>query len=484
MTFLPAPPWQQALCDLVLDRYGVVLDEDRTREVIAPRILAQARQRALSPDSLVDRLSAAALNSEEERWLRELITIGETSFNRDPHQIEQVATFLTQLYQRLQRPLQLWSAACSTGEEPYTLAILLAEANIPGAVLGSDLNEASVRTARAGNAYPATRLRPVPPHWRQKWFKQEGSGWAVDASIRARVRFQSHNLLSRLPPRPESGDGWDAVLCRNVLIYFPPDKVSFVVDKLVSSLSPEGALFLGANEPTPSLPPEAKRVSIGERYLYQRATATGLDGAGPARPAPRPRAVTPAPVVATRQPLRERPMLGDDDLRSRIRYLAEQKMWIALEAVLRDQLGRDNRSGLAWLELGALLLTQHRFADALPALETASMYLRNDGEVWYLRGVAHYKQQQLTDAESCLARAALYAPHFWPAMVLLGNLLGDRGEADSARRHLSTAQEILGRTPLPTLFQSQCAHSVASVHQNPEGSRAAILRELRTLGDL
>jgi chemotaxis protein methyltransferase CheR len=139
---------------------------------------------------------------------------------------------------------RVWSAAGSTGEEGYSLAITLAEAGFQDfLVLVSDVNRGVLAEASRG-VYAEAKAARVPEPLRRKYFERVGGGWRVRPSLRAHVRFRRLNLMEPL----EVDQPLDAVFCRNLLIYFDADGIRDVLGKLVGSLKPGGVLVLGESE--------------------------------------------------------------------------------------------------------------------------------------------------------------------------------------------------------------------------------------------
>jgi chemotaxis protein methyltransferase CheR len=185
--------------------------------------------------------------------LLELLTINETSFFRNPPQIELLRrTVLPELLRRKEqsylRRLRIWSAGCSTGEEPYTIAIETLE--VLGAAQGwdvrifaSDLNRSVLECAHRGR-YDAEKMREtVPAELLQKYFVPVAGAFEVREIVRRPVVFDLHNL------KHENGlQDLDIIFCRNVMIYFDDDEQRRLIDKLYRSLGPGGYLFLGHSE--------------------------------------------------------------------------------------------------------------------------------------------------------------------------------------------------------------------------------------------
>jgi chemotaxis methyl-accepting protein methylase len=234
------------------------------QETVAERIRAYA---GLDPPSwllearLADRAAALGLPlnaylaraigndaaaGHELEALSEMLRVGETRFFR--HRA-QVATLRGHVIPERVRAARLagrrlrgWSAGCATGEEAWTLAMLLDEARADYEVLGTDLSEDALVQARSG-VYPADRTTDVPEAIRATCFQPDTARPTVAARLHERVGFLRHNLLGKAPP-----GRFDLVLCRNVLIYFDADTRAEVIERLAHAILPGGYLFLGYSE--------------------------------------------------------------------------------------------------------------------------------------------------------------------------------------------------------------------------------------------
>lgn len=165
------------------------------------------------------------------------------------------------------RPLRIWSAGCSTGEEPYSLAILAAEAlgddRPPVQILGTDLSRSALARARPGR-YGARSLRLVDRARRDRWFVADGERLRVGAELHGLVLFARHNMVA--DPFPPAGEApFDLIVCRNVLIYFDAPDVARVTAGLRDALAPGARLVLGTvdrlgSTPRPAVVPTRPRV--------------------------------------------------------------------------------------------------------------------------------------------------------------------------------------------------------------------------------
>ena len=185
-----------------------------------------------------------AADPAAQREFIDYLTINVTEFFRDPHLFRYLEErVLPELLARKPH-LRVWSAACSNGAEPYSLAIVLEEL-APGRhhrIEATDLDPGILEVARAGR-YPADLLRHVSPARRGRFFRQEDNAWVVREEIRRRVTFRVHDLLTH-PYRT----GYDLIVCRNVQIYFTREAQDRLNTGFQRALVPGGVLFVGASE--------------------------------------------------------------------------------------------------------------------------------------------------------------------------------------------------------------------------------------------
>ncbi|HLU67921.1 MAG TPA: protein-glutamate O-methyltransferase CheR, partial [Kofleriaceae bacterium] len=234
----------EALSSLVERVTGFSLVATQLELRLLPFVAERAAALSLgSPLAYVRMLEGEGSTGEEWRRLIEVLTNGQTSFFRDGEQFAAIGELLRG--QRGARPLQIWSAGCSTGEEPYSLAIVCAELGVSARIVASDLNRQFLARAADG-WFSEWAVRKVDPERRRRWFERGPRGLRVAAPLRAMVELRPHNLVSEEPPRSSAPDGrWDLILCRNVFIYFDKDTQLQVLRKF-AALQPLGAyLCLG-----------------------------------------------------------------------------------------------------------------------------------------------------------------------------------------------------------------------------------------------
>ena len=200
-------------------------------------------------DALVATLVSAKDDVIATRVVEALLN-NETSFFRDPGVFDLLGSTAFDRIRSARKDtkrLRIWSAGCSTGQEPYSLAIMLRDAETRWAgwtidIAATDISEAVVSRARRGRYSQFEIQRGLPVRTMLRWFTQNGEEWTVDGQLRRMIRFATHNLL--MPPPGQ----FDVILCRNVLMYFSPAVRNAVFDRLNEALMPDGILMLGAGE--------------------------------------------------------------------------------------------------------------------------------------------------------------------------------------------------------------------------------------------
>ncbi|HOO27766.1 MAG TPA: protein-glutamate O-methyltransferase CheR [Lachnospiraceae bacterium] len=173
------------------------------------------------------------------------LTINVSEFYRNTDQWELLdKTFIPEMLRQFGKNLKIWSAACSTGDEPYSLVMALSR-HLPLnqiKILATDLDKQVIAQAKIG-LYAEKSIANVPADLRSKYFKQIGASYQISNEIKSRVEFREHNLLKDHYP-----DRCHFIVCRNVLIYFTEEAKDEVFQKFSDALVPDGILFIGSTE--------------------------------------------------------------------------------------------------------------------------------------------------------------------------------------------------------------------------------------------
>ncbi len=236
---------------LVRDQSGMVLSADKDYLIVSKLHWLARQERFVSLAELVKKLRDPG-NASLRRAMLEHILVNETCFFRDGHPFLALrSTILPELINQClkDRAMNIWCAATSTGQEPYSVAVLLHEvfpelSRWSLRLLATDLSVANLERARAGLYSDSEMARGMDEPLRGKYFYREGDGWRIHESLRKRIQFVRMNLIgdwSSLPPM-------DLVLLRNVLIYFDTTTRAAIMAKLCKAIRPGGYLLLGATE--------------------------------------------------------------------------------------------------------------------------------------------------------------------------------------------------------------------------------------------
>jgi chemotaxis protein methyltransferase CheR len=256
-------------------RAGLAIEADK-RDLIEARLAPVARrEKDLSVDALLDRLEHRPC-ADLERSVLEAMVTNETFFFRDRLPFDQLRAVLLDLMKRRDshRHIRIWSAACSTGQEPYSLAMVLDEMgrSLSGwrvDIVATDISESALTVARNGlyNQFEVQRGLPVTHLLR--YFRQEGDRWRIAEHIQTRVCFKSFNLMID----PVELGWFDIIFCRNVLIYFDLAARRAVLERLAHVLSDDGALVLGAAETVIGVTDQFERVPDHPMLWSRRPSA-------------------------------------------------------------------------------------------------------------------------------------------------------------------------------------------------------------------
>ncbi len=261
--------------NLIYEEAGIVLRPER-RAFLASRVRHRLHARGLrSPYQYYRLLSDGPDRDAELLHFLDLLTINETSFFRNAPQFELLrARVLPEVLDRKVRTrgtsLRIWSAGCSTGQEPYSLAMAVREQNplargIAPKIFASDISLSALEFAQRG-FYPEAKAQGVPPEHLARHFARQDGGYGVRDELKRLIVFDYHNL------KHDNGlADLDIIFCRNVMIYFDEAEQRRLVDKLHGALAPEGYLFLGHAESLQGLSTAFRFLYVNKGIAYQKA---------------------------------------------------------------------------------------------------------------------------------------------------------------------------------------------------------------------
>jgi chemotaxis protein methyltransferase CheR len=257
-------------------RDAAIVLEPGKEYLVEARLMPLARQAGASTVSEFVLRAQQRPEPEIQRRIVDALTTNETSFFRDGEPFTAMTTMvMPELLSRRAstRHLRVWSAACSSGQEPYTLAMQLQD-HLPGGwtyeILGTDISAEMLQRAEAGQYTQLEVNRGLPAASLVRHFERVGATWRVSQQLRRNVSFRRLNLAAPLPPLPP----FDVIFLRNVLIYFDVETKRSVLQRVSAALKPDGWLFLGSAETTIGIDDRFERVVTGRTSAYRLRTTT------------------------------------------------------------------------------------------------------------------------------------------------------------------------------------------------------------------
>ncbi len=461
---------EQSICKFAKDRLGYEIPTARLHTEILPKISKLSTELGhTSVDAFARTLSFMRETHPHFSKVVDILTINETSFFRQHRQLNTLVSHCKALHGQLNRPIRVWCAACSSGEEAYSLSFLLDEQSIPAEILGTDIHHPSLSFAKAGMGYPKYRLRKMSPSHIQKFLVENNDGYDVRQKFKTSISFQYHNLISQPPPKMGHGTlsrTWDLIVCRNVFIYFPEIQVTDVARKMAKSLSEQGTIWLGVNDTLKN-----------HRTFLERRTLSGFRYFS--RPSKQPH--RPMRPILSRDKLgnrnhhsnneNNRNNESDNDANGNEATWADVQQAVNVGNIGQAQqllttLYRRRNGDLAKIlcTQGVLFMHQHDFTSADACFHKAMIHNSTEPTIPYFRGVIAHKSQRKAEASSHFERCISLNDAFWPAHFLLGQYAHKSGNANK-QRHLHSAKKHL-HTPLGAFFDSVFPSKVESVHSN------------------
>ncbi len=266
------------LCNFVREKSAIVLEPSKAY-LVESRLNPVARDNGLSSlDELVVALKKPG-SRELSRQVIDAMTTNESSFFRDLQPFEALKTvIIPELMEKRakERSLNIWSNACSSGQEVYSIAMLLREsfpalAGWKVRLIATDLSTAMLKKAQEGIFNQTEANRGLPMTMLLKYFTKSGLQWQIKEDVRKSIEFREVNLIESWPA---SFPTMDIVFLRNVLIYFSPETKTAILNKAHRILRPDGCLFLGGAETTMNLDTKFERSPVGKTTCY-RPNSTG-----------------------------------------------------------------------------------------------------------------------------------------------------------------------------------------------------------------
>lgn len=273
--FLAAPAGTALLLrDIVHDHTGLFFETDRTATLLE-KLEPMAKERGCR--SFLDYYYLLKLEGEVTgEWQRvmEALSVQETYFWREMDQIRALVDVVVPAwFEKRHDPLRIWSAACATGDEPFTIAMALEEAGwfarAPIEIVASDASVTALDKAKRG-VYRDRAFRALPQHLRDKYFQPVPHGWSISPRLLVRVRFQRANLV--VPSEISDLATAPVIFCRNVFIYFSHDAIRRTVARFAEQMPAHGHLFVGASESLLKLTKDFDLQEVGGAFVYVKTS--------------------------------------------------------------------------------------------------------------------------------------------------------------------------------------------------------------------
>jgi len=418
-----------------------------------------SRMTALRIGSFSDYFDYLCKNMERRQELQkllQLLTVGETFFFRYHAHFDALCRcVLPQLTGTApQKKLRIWSAGCSTGEEPYSIAMAIMESipqwkSLDIKIVATDINSRSLSRAREG-VYNAWKVRVTENHYLEKYFKRIGESYVVRDEVKSLVEFSYHNLQA---PSPSPGETFDVIFCRNVMIYFANATTRRLVESFAAALHKGGYLFLGHSETLAHISTKFERhVHDGSFYYRKKGEQPEKPATGPAEPlAPvKTRRLPTATVSSAAAPAAAQQLDPERLYPVGVKLLHQVNFHEA--AALFDQLllQKPDHAG-AILGMGQIHLVSGRMALALDCCNRALALDDLLAEGYFLRGLLYEMHERESEAleeyrKAILLQMTLVMPHYQ-----LGKLCFRSGDHKSGLRELKNSLKMLEKSGRETI---------------------------------
>ncbi|HUX25269.1 MAG TPA: CheR family methyltransferase [Burkholderiales bacterium] len=448
------------LSDFLESQMGLHFPRARWRDLERGIAAASRESGYAEAEGYIHWLLSAPLTRTQIEALANHLTVGETYFFREKLSLDifehQILPELLRARAQSEKHLRIWSAGCCSGEEPYSIAMLLHRL-IPDfenwnlTILATDINPQFLRKAAQG-VYGAWSFRDTPGWLKERYFTRRQDGrFEIQPRIRRMVAFSYLNLADdAYPSLVNSTNAMDVILCRNVLMYFAQERARKVVDKLHRSLVEGGWLITSPTETLNVQFSAFTAVEFPGAFLYRKMAAGGPRNAAVGYQAPwyeanAAAAHAPAPAAPPEPAVFS---VARSVFAPEILYEAGGLQ--AKEAEVADSGEHDERD-MPWTKARACA-DEGRLAEATEWCEKAIAADKLNPAHYFLLAAICQEQGQIERAERSLGRALYLEPDFALAHFALGNLCLSGGRQREARRHFGNALTLLRASPADALL--------------------------------
>lgn len=373
----------------------------------------------------------------ELQKLLQHLTVGETFFFRYHAHFDTLRQSIVPelVYKNRQEKIRIWSAGCSTGEEAYSIAMAIMEA-LPDwkkrdiRIIATDINSRSLKRAREG-VFSAWKVRVTEKSYLEKYFTTIGESYVVKDEVKSLVDFSYLNLQVDLSP---SNEKFDAIFCRNVMIYFTTATIRKLLETFAGSLNSGGHLFLGHSETLSHISTGFERHIHGGSFYYrkkpelpEKTETPGKQTLQKAKPAPAAARPEPKPVKSAVVPAVKEPSV--EELSARGEQLLNQENYLAAGAMFTKILQLNPQHTKALLGIGQVELAANRTDEALANFNRAIELDDLNAEAYFLRGLLYEMLDRTSEAleeyrKAVLLKMEFIMPHYrlWRLSLAIGDM--------------------------------------------------------------
>ncbi|MCG6946759.1 MAG: tetratricopeptide repeat protein [Deltaproteobacteria bacterium] len=441
--------------DLIAERAGIYFEPSK-QDLLRTNLLQRMEDCGLSNFADYFQLLSSPAGTKEFDHLLNLIIIPETYFFRDQAQFDafehSIIPEILKSESDSGSSLRIWSAGCSTGEEPYTIALLVAagmgSVKYPSVhILATDVSSVALEAARRG-VYGPRSVRDVPKEYLNRFFSKKKDKYHLDESIKKMVEFSYFNLMTEPYPLLEMS-GWDIIFCRNVTIYFQHESTKKVIHNFYQSLRPGGYLFAGYSESLRYLSDEFTTVQVGGTFVYKKEPR----GKSPKRKVRRTRRKrgrqrTPASGRSRRlEVLSDQRVDETQQICTRAKELLELGKPEQAGDLLAPYLKKSTASESVLLLQAEIFLNQGNLEKAVQLCERIINYEPLSVAGYYLLGLVYRTWKKEGKAIEEFKRVLYLNSEHALARFNLGDLYSEVGKRDEARIEYANVVRLLKEVP-------------------------------------
>lgn len=417
--------------ELLQSRCGILIKNHQYTE-LKKAIIDVSSCFGLTPESLLKKISTCEENDPVFEHLIANVTVGESYFFRDADQFEWLEhdvlpNLINKKSQHLFSTLRIWSAGCSSGEEIYSIAMLLNEKKfdrkkVKVQLIGSDINCELLKKAKSGD-YSDWSFRTTSDYFREKYFTKKGNRYHIQKDIKDAVQFNYLNLNNLNYPSIVSGIfALDIILCRNVFIYFDLDRIKSIMKQFSASLSSEGLVILGASDPIVFSTEDLAHCHTNKTSFFKNIATMSTDLLNLSDK------IKNINIQKNLQPEikleKETILLANDDFEVRINNFMSRSDWRSAIDYINQIYNTSHQLSYSvelimikcLANLGFIQLAESRCHQLLKTHSLSS-------ELYYLLGLCQSELNQLKAAESSFRKSLYLDHHYIIAQIQLGHLL-------------------------------------------------------------